>query len=197
MEPTGVQSRHLTVEERPRDRSASLHIRPPSAPWKGRDEIAAAHVGTDEELDRLYREHADRLWRAVLAFAGDGEVASDAVAEAFAQCLRRGAVVRDPARWIWRAAFRIAAGELKDRRRRQDMSVRAEDPYVIPDAAAEILELLMRLSPRQRAAVVLHDYVGYSTEEVASILGATAATVRVHLSQGRRRLRAFLEAGDA
>ena len=34
------------------------------------------------ELERLYREQGDRMWRAVLAFAGDPEVASDAVAEA-------------------------------------------------------------------------------------------------------------------
>lgn len=156
-----------------------------------------AHVGTEEELDRLYREHGDRLWRAVLGFAGDREVASDAVAEAFAQWLNRGAAVHDPARWIWRAAFRIAAGELKDRRRRHEMSVRTEDSYEIPEAAAEILEALKRLSPRQRAAVVLHDHVGYSAREVASILGSAAATVRVHLSQGRRRLRGLLGANDA
>ncbi len=75
--------------------------------------------------------------------------------------------------------------------------MRVEDPYEIPEAAAQILQALGRLSPRQRAAVVLHDHVGYSTKEVAAILGSTAATVRVHLSQGRRRLRALLEVGDA
>jgi RNA polymerase sigma-70 factor (ECF subfamily) len=77
------------------------------------------------------------------------------------------------------------------------MSVQAEDPYEIPEAATQILEALGRLSPRQRAAVVLHDHVGYSAKEVATIIGSTTATVRVHLSQGRRRLRTFLEAGDA
>ncbi len=131
------------------------------------------------------------------AFAGDREVASDAVAEAFAQCLGRGQAACDPGRWIWRAAFRIAASELKDRRRRQAMSVRAEDWYEIPGAATEVLEALGGLSPRQRAAVVLHDHVGYSAKEVAAILGSTAAMVRVHLSQGRRRLRALMEAGNA
>jgi RNA polymerase sigma-70 factor (ECF subfamily) len=76
------------------------------------------------------------------------------------------------------------------------MSVRAEDWYEIPEAATQILEALGGLSPRQRAAVVLHDHVGYSAKEVAAIMGSTAATVRVHLSQGRRRLRTLLEAGD-
>jgi len=38
----------------------------------------------------------------------DPEVASDAVAEAFAQLIRRGDEVRDPRAWVWRSAFRIA-----------------------------------------------------------------------------------------
>src|SRR5881275_3070490 len=58
----------------------------------------------------LYRFHRERLWRALVAFTGDREIASDATAEAFAQLLRRGSVVRDPASWAWRAAFRIASG---------------------------------------------------------------------------------------
>jgi DNA-directed RNA polymerase specialized sigma24 family protein len=41
------------------------------------------------------------MWQAVLAFAGDPEVASDAVAEAFAQALRRGDAIRSPERWLW------------------------------------------------------------------------------------------------
>jgi DNA-directed RNA polymerase specialized sigma24 family protein len=62
-------------------------------------------------LEALYRLDGGRLWRAVLMYTGDREVASDAVAEAFAQALRRDQAIRDP-RWVWRAAFRIAVGEL-------------------------------------------------------------------------------------
>src|SRR2546430_12508817 len=46
--------------------------------------------------------------------------ASDAMAEAFAQALARGNELRSPQRWVWRAAFRIAAGELKARLRRSE-----------------------------------------------------------------------------
>lgn len=38
-----------------------------------------------EGLERVYREEAPRLWRALVAYSGDPDVASDAVAEAFAQ----------------------------------------------------------------------------------------------------------------
>src|SRR6266496_4141512 len=70
------------------------------------------------ELERLYRDHRDRMWRAVFAFAGDREIANDAVSEAFAQALRRGDEIRSPERWLWRTVFRVAAGELKLRGRR-------------------------------------------------------------------------------
>jgi DNA-directed RNA polymerase specialized sigma24 family protein len=73
-------------------------------------------VTTARGLERLYREDGARLWRALVAFSGDREVASDAVAEAFAQALGRGEELHHPQRWVWRAAFRIAAGELRDRR---------------------------------------------------------------------------------
>ena len=47
-------------------------------------------------LKRVYEEEGARLWRAVYLYAADREVASDAVAEAFAQALRRGDDLRSP-----------------------------------------------------------------------------------------------------
>ncbi|MGH2656086.1 MAG: RNA polymerase sigma factor [Actinomycetota bacterium] len=150
-------------------------------------------VDRDESVESLYVEHADRLWRALFAYAGDPEVASDAVSEAFAQYLRRRSAVRSPARWIWRAAYRLAAGELKERRRQDAPLPISIDLPAVPQPTSELLSTLRLLPPRQRAALVLHYYAGYKAREIAYILGSTAATVRVHLSQGRRRLRRILE----
>jgi RNA polymerase sigma-70 factor, ECF subfamily len=151
-------------------------------------------VTTAGRLEGVYREDADRLWRAVLAFAGDPEVASDAVAEAFAQALRRGEAIRDPKRWVWRAAFRIAAGDLAARRRAVDAP--AERVLGMEEDVVELIEALRRLPTKQRAALVLHHGAGYPTRDVARIIGSTAAAVRVHLSRGRRRLRELLKEED-
>ncbi len=149
-------------------------------------------VGHDDDLEKLYRDEGPRLWRALVAYTCDPEVANDAVAEAFAQALGRGDELHSPMRWVWRAAFRIAAGDLKDRGRRGGQA--AADPlYQMPDAPAALVSALEQLSPKQRSALVLYYYAGYSTAEVASILGSSAATVRVHLSKGRKRLRQLLE----
>ena len=145
------------------------------------------------ELERIYREDGARLWRAIVAFAGDRDIANDAVAEAFAQALGRGTDLRDPQRWIWRSAFRIAAGELKERRR---FAAVIDAGYEMPEPPARLVAGLARLSPNQRAALVLHYYGGYPTKDIARVIGASAATVRVHLSQGRKRLRRILEESD-
>ncbi len=59
-------------------------------------------VEADSAVERIYREHGQRLWRSLAAFTGAPDVASDAVAEAFGQALRRGEELRDPVAWIWR-----------------------------------------------------------------------------------------------
>jgi len=159
-----------------------------------RVEHAPAGVEPGERLERLYREQGARMWHAVLAFAGDREVASDAVAEAFAQALRRGEEVRDAEGWIWRTVFRVAAGELKSRRRTVAMTV--ESTYEMEPPARELVAALSRLSERQRTAVVLHHAAGYTIREVAAIVGSTPAAVKVHLMRGRRRLRELLEETD-
>ena len=158
-------------------------------------EHAPAGVSRSAEIERLYREGGDRIWRAILAFSGDPEVASDAVAEAFAQVLRRGEAVEDPERWVWRAAFKIASGELKERRRRPVTETIGS--YEMEEPARDLVVALSSLSEKQRRAVVLHDAAGYPAREVARMVGSTEAAVRVHLMRGRRRLRELLGDDDA
>ncbi|HEY8117524.1 MAG TPA: sigma-70 family RNA polymerase sigma factor [Actinomycetota bacterium] len=167
---------------------------PVNHPVRSRVEQAPAGTSRSEEIERLYRERGDRVWRAILAFSGDPEVASDAVAEAFAQVLRRGVEVEDPERWVWRAAFRIASGELKERRRRT--VVEAMKMYEMEEPARDLVVALAKLSEKQRASVVLHDAAGYPAKEIARIVGSTEAAVRVHVMRGRRRLRELLNEDD-
>lgn len=159
-------------------------------------------MSTDPALDRLrpvYEEHHARLWRAVLAWSGSAHVADDAVAEAFAQCARRGDAVADAAAWTWRAAFRIAAGLLAEGRRRSHEPLGHHDVVAPPGAPADAVDLLhalQQLSEQQRRAVVLTDGAGFTASEAATAMGTTAATVRVQASRARRRLRALLSSEE-
>jgi RNA polymerase sigma-70 factor (ECF subfamily) len=151
-------------------------------------------VDAKRDLEQLYREHGNRLWWALVAFTGDREIASDAESEAFAEALRRGNAIRDPLAWIWRAAFRIAAGELQ---RRRDVAPPLIDAsYELPEPAAHVTQALRELPPQQRAAVVLHYYADKPIREIAELLGTSSSTVAVHLPRGRNRLRDLLGDDD-
>jgi DNA-directed RNA polymerase specialized sigma24 family protein len=139
--------------------AVDLHLSNLRSPVPGEDEDVQVTDATADALERVYREEGERLWRAVFAYAGDRQVADDAVAEAFAQALRRGDAVRDPARWVWAVAFRIAKGELAVRRRSAGDEPR-DVGYEMPEPARDVVDALARLSPRQRACVVLHHYAG-------------------------------------
>ncbi|MFL5755190.1 MAG: RNA polymerase sigma factor [Chloroflexota bacterium] len=153
-------------------------------------DTAAVALERYESVEAVYRADADRLWRAVYAFAGDTEIASDAVAEAYAQVLRRGAAVRDPAAWTWRAAFRICAAALKARPPADPGPAESTgqiDEYADPD----LLAALRRLPDAQRA-VILFYYADLPIRDIAARLGSNSLAVRANLSRGRTRLRQLL-----
>jgi RNA polymerase sigma factor (sigma-70 family) len=63
----------------------------------------------------------------------------------------------------------------------------------MPEEPGRLIAMLRELPKQQRACLVLRHYVGYDTDEIATILGISRATVRVHLSRGRRALRTLME----
>ena len=156
---------------------------------------ALAVVDAPNDIEALYRADADRLWRAVRAFAGDAEIASDAVAEAYAQLLRRGTAVRDPAAWVWRVAFQISRGALKVRR--LDEAVSSAD-FEHADAYTDhdLMTAVRLLPDGQRAAVILFYYADLPIHQIADRLGTNSLAVRANLSRGRRRLRDLLGEDD-
>src|SRR6266705_919743 len=117
--------------------------------------------------EELYAEEGARLWRAVLAYTGDREVANYSVAEAFAQVLARTGRTHRPAQAVWRGAFRVAGAEMTE-----GSGFGGVDP---PEGVAAVLDdgglrapsglLLMalrRLAPMQRGALLLRHYAGRS-----------------------------------
>jgi RNA polymerase sigma-70 factor (ECF subfamily) len=166
---------------------------------------AIAEVPLAEELtiqahdfDALFRRSGAGVFRTLYAYTGGRrDVAEEATAEAFARALARSETIRDPVAWIYRTAFRLANEELRAERRRGASPPEGEAP---PPELTGLIDALRRLSPNQRAAIVLRHVLDLEVAEVARRMGIAAPTVRVHLHRGRKRLRELLgdeEVGDA
>jgi RNA polymerase sigma-70 factor, ECF subfamily len=146
-------------------------------------------ASSDHDFDALFRAEGQGVYRTMYAFtAGRRDIAEDATAEAFARAIAHAGTIREPLRWIYRVAFRVAADELK---RDREVSA-AVDESVAPPELMGLMDALRQLSPNQRAAVVLRHVVDLDVHEVAQRMGVATPTVRVHIHRARGKLRELL-----
>ncbi len=141
----------------------------------------------------MFRSHGGQVWRAVLVMsAGRREIADEATAEAFTRLFDYREGVRDPAAWVFRTAFRLAAADLRRERATEhelpELALRAD-----ASLPSDLTGALRRLSPDQRVAVFLRYYADLPVNEVARLCGSSSATIRVRLHRARRSLRTMLD----
>jgi RNA polymerase sigma-70 factor (ECF subfamily) len=145
---------------------------------------------TTHDLERVFREDGPGVWRTIFAYSGGRrDVADDVVAEAFARAIEHAGTIREPAPWVYRVAFRLAREEMKGERRRTAAEV---EGIIDPTEVSDLMPALRKLSPHQRAVIVMHYEADLPVAEIADRLGMASATVRVHLHRGRARLRELL-----
>jgi RNA polymerase sigma-70 factor (ECF subfamily) len=142
--------------------------------------------------EEAFRTLAPRLWRALLLYSGSGEVASDAVSEAFTQAMAARSEIRNPNAWIWTTAFKIAAGEMGRRVDESDAQDVPAPQSVDPESLIDLIRALGHVSDMQRRALILRYYMGYSNVEIARILGSTPSSIGVQLFRSTRKLRVLL-----
>ncbi len=150
-----------------------------------------------DRLESLVTKYESTLFRAALAILGDVPEAEDAVQDTFLRYLEKGPEFRDEGHeraWLLKVTANGCKSRLRSRKRRQAREL----PDSIPapeDGSREVLAAVMALPADQRAAVHLYYYEGYSTGEIAAILGQRPGTVRSRLSRARDALRETLK-GD-
>jgi RNA polymerase sigma-70 factor (ECF subfamily) len=92
--------------------------------------------------------------------------------------------------------YRTAFNTYRTRLRRAAVAVRKavhllpeDDALGTVESRDEAMRLLRALTTREREAIVLTAYLGYSTEEAGKLLGIKASTVRVLTTRARATLR--------
>jgi RNA polymerase sigma-70 factor (ECF subfamily) len=154
-------------------------------------------------FDAFFEEQHERLFKSLYFVTGNRSDAEDLMQDAFLRLWERWneiETIQDPTGYL----FRVALNGFRARRRRAAMSLRKvipvleqRDEFADAEMRADTRQLLLEVTPRQRAALLLVDLFGYSAEQAAPILHVRPSTVRVLASQGRRTLRSIQGARDA
>lgn len=143
------------------------------------------------DWEALVTQNENRLYRAALAILGDPHEAEDAVQDAFVRYLEKAPQnLKTPSAWLTRVLVNGCRSRLRLAWRRVGPL-----PETLPAPGPEEreeLEELFSLPPEDRAVIHLHYYDGFSTGEIAQMLGQRPGTVRSRLSRARERLRKLL-----
>jgi RNA polymerase sigma-70 factor, ECF subfamily len=160
-----------------------------------------------EAFDLLVGELRPKLHRYCARMTGsvlEGEdVLHEAIVKALEALPQTGSIAH-PEAWLFRIAHN-AALDLLRHRARQDAAHGDEDPDMIIDPVAVAddrqvtaarLRTFMRLPVAQRSSVILMDVLGYSLEEIGSVMDVSLASVKAALHRGRARLRKLAQEPD-
>lgn len=142
--------------------------------------------------------HRPALHRYCVRLTGnlwDGEdLVQDTVVRVFAMLGKRWAAIEKPAAYLARVATNLWIDGVRRREReRSFVAGQQAESAAAPEASRDELRdaahsLIVRLTPRERAAVLMKDVLELSVEETASILRTSEAAVKAALHRGRGRL---------
>jgi RNA polymerase sigma-70 factor (ECF subfamily) len=166
--------------------------------------VERAQGGDQDAFAALATASIDRAYAVAYRILRDMHLAQDATQRALLGAWRDLPTLRDPERfeaWLHRLVVRACYEEAASRRRwGTGVRLIPSDTSVISDSASSLADRdelergFRRLSPEQRAVLVLHHYLGYPLTEIAETLGIPVGTARSRLHYATRQLRAAIEA---
>jgi RNA polymerase sigma-70 factor (ECF subfamily) len=164
--------------------------------------VRQARQGDRDAFDVVLTDVVDHLYRFARLVLRDSDRAEDAVQETLVKCWRDLPSLRDPDRfdaWLNRILIRAITDEARRQRRVLGLVRLTVEPSVDDSSRSladrdELARVFDRLSVEHRTIVVLHHYLGMTTEEAARTIGIPNGTAKSRLHYATLALRAVLEA---
>ncbi len=150
----------------------------------------------DREIVRIVETYSDMLMRIALNRMPGIAAAEDVVQSTFERLIRKKPRFESREHekaWLIRTAIGICIDESRKASRRMNVPLNEEIAAAYSQDSFELLETIRTLPEKDRDAVYLYYYEGYTTRDIAAILGEREGTTRSRLSRARQKLRTIME----
>jgi RNA polymerase sigma-70 factor (ECF subfamily) len=162
----------------------------------------------DPEIEKLFREHCQLIYRTAYGITRDYGDADDVLQSIFLKLLQSELsenLKRNPAGYLHRAAVNHSLNLVRSKERRratQDVDgLEIAQPSIANEAADEaaderhrhLLDALSSLKPEAVDMLMLHYKHNYSDAQIARMLGKSRGTVAVTMYRIRARLKKLLK----
>jgi len=164
---------------------------------------ASEPLEASRSFETFYDAESRTLFRRLWLVTGNRGEAEELMQDAFLKVWERWEQVgamEDPVGYLYRTAMNL----FRKRYRRALLAIRrtiglapSRDDFADADDRDSVRRVLSTLPPRQRAALVLTEMLGFSPVDAGRALGVKASTVRSLSHQGRASFRRAMEVDDA
>jgi RNA polymerase sigma-70 factor (ECF subfamily) len=171
-----------------------------------RDLVLRARDGDHDAFTALAASAVDRLHRTARLILRSDDRAADAVQESLLAAWLHIRAVRDPDRfdaWLHRLLVRACYREAKRARRLAVVELHIEpeirgdfDPQDATTMRDQLERGFRRLTPEQRAVLVVHHYLGLPDAEAALVLDVAVGTFKSRLHRASSAFRAAIDADE-
>ena len=167
--------------------------------------VSLVQAGDIDALDHITRCYGQRLLAVGRRYCRDGDKAQDAVQDALLSAGQHltdfrgdGSIEGWLVRMVTNACRRMQRGRKNDPGLHSDLedvnpaeadNASPEDLAGRGELAVALADALLRLTPRDRALILLSDAEGWRATELAEALKVTPASLRTRMSRARKRLR--------
>ena len=162
-----------------------------------------AQAGDHAAFEVLAQSVVRRLYGTAMLIIRDPDGANDAVQETLIEAWRNLPQLRDPDAfegWLNRILVRSCYRAIKTRQRRR-IEVEITELDAVGGSVEshvgvvdQIERAMRRLTPEQRAVLILHHRLGLQLDETSVALGIPVGTVKSRLNRATTALRAALDA---
>jgi RNA polymerase sigma-70 factor, ECF subfamily len=158
-----------------------------------------------EELDRIFRENFQMVYRTAYGVTGRSEDAEDVLQTLFLRLLRPGLppdLIRNPRAYLYRAAVNLSLNIIRQRRRdvltgemeRFETAAPSNDASLLEELHKHLYAAIAQLDSDSAQMLVLRYVHNYSDAEIAKLLGKSRGVIAVRLFRSRARLRKLIRA---
>lgn len=166
--------------------------------------IDEARSGNRQSLARLLYDNYEMVFRYLVKFTMDRNIAEELVQETMIRAIERFEMY-EPGKakfstWLIAVARNIYLDSIRKRKREQKYlheELQLEDLYDLPvehdEELERVLDALARLPDNSRFPLLLRHYHGYSLEEIAHIMSIPSGTVKSRIHNAIKAVRKELE----
>ena len=159
--------------------------------------VQRARAGDTRAFERLYREHAGRVYGLCLRMTRDAQLAEDCTQDTFINAwhaLGKFETRSSLSTWLHRIAVNVSLAKRRESGPvesppEEERGAATEWMLETPVEVQEIESAIGALPEGARDALVLHALYGYSHVEAAQMLGIAEGTCKAQLHRARKLLR--------